>query len=688
MAYLLNEEENQQQQQQSLSQNQPQMPGMGGGGQNVLVRPSRMGTGFTNITQFLEANKQAGQQLTNRVVGNVQKDTSKAISGIQDVRQGVESTRQSKQEWETDAEGVRSAVEKAKDTSKAENLTDLESLVQGPKLSRTMNLMQGNTNVNELNEQFNKAVSNLGANLNVRGQNLENELGQEYGRMGLVRRAIKSPTYTAGQMALDQTIMEGVGSQDLQNSLIQNRAQIGQTRQEALNLTDEQKQLAGLFSDLAKQKAQELQQLQIDTTRFTNQQIDQQKAQAEAEIAEYEGLVKKILSGELSADQIYSILNPNYRPKSFQGISEKPTTGEIDPTWAKFLKTNVQLSENEVPRINLYTLSNPYNISQDRFISLLAGADINDPVSFYRIIKPNLSLYNTAKKNVEARVPNEIKIKKEQLQKELQEAFRRRWNWDTPTYEERNLQEQIEELNKQENEWIKKNMASEIKDLLSQTRAATAQDEVYRQAAVNKWLRENFGLDTSTRLFNLDPTSLAKVNREGLRDKVTTTNQVRLLNALERLMAGEAAKQLSLEERGKTALDIIDHGNFGQRTQNALGKEYQNVFSSMKDKTLYGRGLDAYDPSGPLDFSRGYASISTGINALDLLAKTDPETYKKIAGERAAGDYYYFDRNKQGTAGSWADAMARAREQAQHHFNELLTELGYNNRLQLGKKKG
>ncbi|MDW8347248.1 MAG: hypothetical protein RML94_09850, partial [Bacteroidia bacterium] len=160
---------------------------------------------FTNVKQLLKVGQGAGQQMAQRASGLMFKDIQQAASKIEDVKKVQQETEQEKQQFQTDASQIEEAIAQARQTNLG-NQGQLSSIVSDENIDKYHNVVQGKTNLADLQNRFLQQTALTSAGLTQTGQALETNIGTEAGRFNLLRRAIKGPTYTRGQQALDHLL--------------------------------------------------------------------------------------------------------------------------------------------------------------------------------------------------------------------------------------------------------------------------------------------------------------------------------------------------------------------------------------------------------------------------------------------------------------------------------------------------
>lgn len=592
------EQENQQNQyQQQLGSYLSGLGAQGGQQPQQQKKPATSGQ-FTNVQQLRDINKQAGQQLASRMGSIVGRDVGQARSGIQNVREAVEQTRGSKQQFTEGAQQVKQAVEQ----SRAGNIEDLVNLTSDQNLNRFYRITQGETDLPELTQKFGQAASQFGATLGQAQANLETELGTELGRFGLTRRAVKSPLYSKGQQTLDQIIAQSAGGDVLKQTLGQERSNIGQSWQEKGQLTQEQTSLANQYLDLAKQTRQELQQFITETEGLTKEEIEKREQDYLKKIKNYEDMARKILTGDLELKTLGSWLAGQegvLKPQDFDLFQQVSLADEEVPEVLVRDLSKIGLKEEDF--LNLYLKDlfiSPTEAYKQRTGSyssdpMLRGIRISDKFSnpqqqqFFKSLKQDI-LSSKVGTDIQNEIA-ELKNKNPQLRNLYAQYNKYKGRPVFDSWEISQKQQLSDEIKKIEfeieNQVISKNLPKiqeTAKQLLSEKRKTTLEDREYQQALADKFLRENFGLDTSTRIYGTDLASLVNVDRSNLQERVRTQKETAQLNALRRLMEGQQAAQLATEGVEQSIQDVINRPRIQQELKKGIDKGLADFLESLK----------------------------------------------------------------------------------------------------------
>jgi hypothetical protein len=177
--------------------------GAGGPMQPQQKKPASSGQ-FTNVSQYLQANKGAGQQIAGAVTNRIGTDVEKAkaeTSDVANVRQAVEA-------------------EKNRISAAADATTGLKTQLQADPTKLTadetskqnfINLRKG---INQFGTQAGQAQTE-GAQAASALQNAAQRVGNlntETGRSALLGQTFANPTYSQGQKKLDQLLFQVGGA--------------------------------------------------------------------------------------------------------------------------------------------------------------------------------------------------------------------------------------------------------------------------------------------------------------------------------------------------------------------------------------------------------------------------------------------------------------------------------------------
>lgn len=221
-----------------------------------LTPEQKQGSGrFTNLQQYLNANKGAGQKLATGIGSKIEKDvepakkdsqeyTSKVAEGIQSARQNLQTGAQGV----TQLQGINQNIQAQTGADKYGQEADLgiQSFKENPNYQQFKNIQGGQgVNENALNAyqtSLNQAVQQYG---NLTNQALQ-DLSTEGGRFTQLQKTfggMGNPNYSRGQQRLDQLFLKQDGIGDL-------KRKIGTENQAASQLAKTTAQSAGDVSNV------------------------------------------------------------------------------------------------------------------------------------------------------------------------------------------------------------------------------------------------------------------------------------------------------------------------------------------------------------------------------------------------------------------------------------------------------
>lgn len=264
MATLLGGGQQQEQDKDKEQQNQQQagaaiapigLAGSGGGATGAAPAASAPMTGqqqkpassgFTNVRQFVEANRGAGSKIADKATSNIAQNVRQASGKVGDVS-ALGSQVQQEEQRIGRADQVKQAIQ-----SNPLTLTQDEN-----EFGQARQLITGQTAAEQqrqmLQERGQAAAQALqGAQQQVQG------LGTESGRFGLLRKAVGGPSYSQGQQRLDQLLFQTEGARQIGQTQRQLGSELSQQVQTKEQLEQELGNRIGQYQTLAGQKAQEL----------------------------------------------------------------------------------------------------------------------------------------------------------------------------------------------------------------------------------------------------------------------------------------------------------------------------------------------------------------------------------------------------------------------------------------------
>jgi hypothetical protein len=219
---------------------------------------------FTNIQSYLNANKNAGNQLSQGIGSQVQKKIEPIKTQAQSYNDQVRSGIQSAQGTIAQGQGQVGQLKQI-GTNIQGNTGEqfygqdkdlgINAFTQSPDFNQFQRIQSGagvNEDVLNLQQQ---AFQNQTNALNQSAKNTANQAGSETGRFGLLKQSFGgnvNPQYTQGQQRLDQMFLQRQGLGDLKQQLNQNvdvaqglQAQTQQTGQGVRNAQEAERSLMG-----------------------------------------------------------------------------------------------------------------------------------------------------------------------------------------------------------------------------------------------------------------------------------------------------------------------------------------------------------------------------------------------------------------------------------------------------------
>ena len=203
-------------------------------------------SGFTNVRQFVEANRGAGSKIADKSTSNIAQNVRQASGQVGQVSDLGSDVRQEEQRIGR-ADQVKQAIQ-----SNPLTLTQDEN-----EFSQARQLITGQTAAEQqrqmLQERAGAAAQALqGAQQQVQG------LGTESGRFGLLRKAVGGPSYSQGQQRLDQLLFQTEGAKQIGQAQRQFGSELARQVQTKEQLEQDLGSRIGQYQALAGQKAQEL----------------------------------------------------------------------------------------------------------------------------------------------------------------------------------------------------------------------------------------------------------------------------------------------------------------------------------------------------------------------------------------------------------------------------------------------
>lgn len=212
---------------QDENQAQPGAPSGSSGGVAPVGMPSapKASSGrFTNVSSYLNANRDAGGKIANVVGQQLQKDVGQAQKQVEEGSNQFRSAVESEKTRLGQAQNFANQVSQDP-TQIAQNQQQLQQFQQ---LYTPANISA------QQQEQLNQQAQQTQQRLQQAQQGVQ-ALGTEQGRMSALSRSLGRPSYTQGQQTLDQLLFQVGGA----NQLASQRQQAGQ---QVKGLTTQQNQ--------------------------------------------------------------------------------------------------------------------------------------------------------------------------------------------------------------------------------------------------------------------------------------------------------------------------------------------------------------------------------------------------------------------------------------------------------------
>jgi hypothetical protein len=319
-------------------------------------KPASSGT-FTNVRQFVEANRGAGSKIADKATSNIAQNVRQASGQVGQVS-ALGSDVQQEEQRIGRADQVKQAIQ-----SNPLTLTQDEN-----EFRQARQLITGQTAAEQqrqmLQERAGAAAQALqGAQQQVQG------LGTEAGRFGLLRKAVGGPSYSQGQQRLDQLLFQTEGARQIGQTQRELGSELVRQAQTKEQLEQELTNRIGQYQALAGQKAQELTG-ELGSQKSSLLQAQEEEAQREQQRLNKESTaLSKLFSGNLE--------DPNAA-----GISaEEKARRQADLDLVTQRLSDVGLTR-DTRTFNV--LSQGYSPYLQNFNRTLSGADVLDEAEAQR----------------------------------------------------------------------------------------------------------------------------------------------------------------------------------------------------------------------------------------------------------------------------------------------------------------
>jgi hypothetical protein len=380
--------------------------------------PSSSGQ-FTNIQNYLQANKQGAKQLGQ---GVAQKVGAKVASGIEDIGKAKQTSVQNVQTIGQQGQQAQQQGQQAVQAIRTGGAQDLTLAEQQAK--------QGLSN--EFGQNIQKSQFENLQNLTNKKQEL-NELGAQTrtgtGQQAILQRTYAKPDYTSGQSRFDSLLLGS--SKEGQEGLSKARQQVGQFDPTLQRSVGEFEQQRTQQSEQINQGMQQLQQRIAEATARGQDATADKSLYAELskQAADFNARQKAETAKISQADTIAALNNSGYKVKSLKdvvtipGTNIKVSVGDIAKNPAffqeKFQEANLgNINSEALNRLNvlnrlgnldeLQSTGNLNTAIQRSLSSAGSGALANAQAALKSQGLTNLNEFNVAKKSVTPEKMNQL----------------------------------------------------------------------------------------------------------------------------------------------------------------------------------------------------------------------------------------------------------------------------------------
>lgn len=290
------------------------------------------GSGFTNLSRFLEAGKD--NRLGSTISGGVAGAGQQARGQLSSAQQGFQSQLQSSKIGDEDEKSlVTQGLEAAKQGQVSEE--------QAKGFERIRGGYKGPTALG--NEE---ALSASALRAEQLGQNVQSRGGRQ---QLLQQFAAQGRPYSSGQQRLDEMLLGRTGAKDLQQARRQTAGVAGETAQAVQGARTQGQEAQNLARTFAEDVSKQLQERQQGVQQETQQALSEFTGGQQARQAAFDKL-----SSVLGKTQIN--LGPNAYAQEKAAIDEALQAGTLDPVQAAQLKT-------AIPKLAFYGQTVPLGFS-------------------------------------------------------------------------------------------------------------------------------------------------------------------------------------------------------------------------------------------------------------------------------------------------------------------------------------
>lgn len=217
--------------------------GVSGGGQTQQQpnQPAKSGS-WTNLRSYLDANRNAGRQMAEKVTGNVRQEGQEAQQALQGAQQQFQQSVMGSGVGygEDTQQAIQQAVQDPTQAIQNQDLTDRIAKIREARYEGPTDLSQAQGYQNYLKEAG-------------EAQQKVNKAGTMSGRNELLNKVYSQPEYTSGQRKLDQLLIQNTP---------ESREQFASLKNILTQQDQSQQQAQEQARQLAEQRAQETQQAQ------------------------------------------------------------------------------------------------------------------------------------------------------------------------------------------------------------------------------------------------------------------------------------------------------------------------------------------------------------------------------------------------------------------------------------------
>ena len=303
---------------------------------NVNNQPSQLtpqqqqGSGsFTNLKQYLNANKTGGQQLTSGIGSNIQKQIDPEKKQSEDynakVAQGIQQAQGALQtggNYLNTLKGIDTNVKNNTDTAPNQDGTvtasnygnnkdlGVQALANDPNFNQYQQIQAGNgINENQLNlnqQNYSNAANQYANTANTALQNL----GTEGGRFQLLQQAfggVGNPNYNTGQQRLDQLFLKQADTSGLKNQVAAEAQNANQLVKNALQTGKDTSNVTGAESQLVSDLNNQANTTTQDYVNMLNSYIPGVNNQRQAAWDSLNTALQNGTGSALTADQIKNL---------------------------------------------------------------------------------------------------------------------------------------------------------------------------------------------------------------------------------------------------------------------------------------------------------------------------------------------------------------------------------------------